>query len=497
LIERNLSSSSERASIFELRYLGYLGYLGEASVGYSYGITTFPLRILDKPGWAPISIEVWSHTTGTPLTEATAFLCIVAKDGDDCGPKPAKATVDTLSGVDLAGRSESPDAALHISERDSRMIGVFKCNASFCQDHEYHAWEIGQPSAWLISKLASTLNLLSSQEAYAQAHNSPPGTIESQYITAGRAIFDNMFYSEQHDSRLLPVIANIQALVAESKRRALKQMNPPSLFARVMPTSAQFLVVPWGLMVPSSSADPLGASVEIESPLPLQSYQVPASCISNWELLVPPPRTQDPDDALSAVFLARDQFESWIDRFQTSCPSCVNFDPPKFGDWLTTNAPPSGPTGIVVLSHHSTDGNTDAYYFDADVNGYIGPAAYSNISRSFPDPSFAVLGGCGTGKPESSEFVHQFNRGGVYSVISTALDVNPEMAGKFPSLFLMRLSENDVRNDHTVGRARWLAVQDLSRTFGPRAYVFSLNGNGTIKACVPQTNHTAAIELNR
>ena len=477
------------------RYLMRL--LGQASADYSYGIAAFPIRTLNKTGWAPVNFEVWSHDTNTPLTEATAFFCIVAKDGDDCGPRPENTAVDTLSGVDLAGRGRPPDVAVHISERANGLVGVFKCNSSFCSDRAYHTWEVGQASSWLVSKLTTTLNLLASQEAFAQAHPGQIGPIESEYRTAGRAIFDDVFYSEQQDPGLAAVISEMQTLKSESDKRLSSNLSPPTLFARIMPNSPQLLVVPWALMVvPSlnqrSLADPIGASVQIESPLPLQSYLAPGSCISSWTLLVPPPRTSDPDDALSSVFIARDNVETWINHFHDSCPSCVSNDPSSFGNWLTGNAPPSGSTGIVVLSHHSTDGNTDAYYMDVDANGFIGPATYPNVSRTFSDPSFAILDACGTAKPSSSEFIHQFNRSGIYSVISTTIDVNPELAGKFLASFMTHLADSGAGNDHSIGRAQWLALRDLSKTFGSRAFVFSLIGNSSIKACIPQAKHANA-----
>ena len=160
--------------------------------------------------------------------------------------------------------------------------------------------------------------------------------------------------------------------------------------------------------------------------------------------------------------------------------------PRDFGNWLTSNVPASGTTGIIVLSHHSTDGNTDAYFMDVDANGSIGPAAYANVSRRFSDPSFAILDACGTRNSASSEFIHQLNRGGIYSIVSTAIDVNPEMAGKFLDLFLTHLTERSGTNDRSIGRAQWLAVRDLSKQFGSRAFVFSLSGNSAVKACVPE-----------
>jgi hypothetical protein len=126
---------------------------------------------------------------------------------------------------------------------------------------------------------------------------------------------------------------------------------------------------------------------------------------------------------------------------------------------------------------------------DMDRNGNIGPAAYADVSRAFSEPSFAVLDACGTGKPASSEFIHQFNRSGVYSVISTAIDVDPEIAGRFLDLFMRHLSDSDADNDRSIGRAQWLATKELSSAFGSRAFVFSLSGNSAIKACVPQLNH--------
>ena len=145
---------------------------------------------------------------------------MIAAEGDECGPKPpSNAIVDTLSGVDLAGRGAVPDAALHISERGSDLVGLFRCNASYCPDHDYHRWEVGQSSAWLIARMTKTLNLLTSQEAFAQSHPDQIGSIDSQYVTAGRAIFDNVFYSEQDDPALSTVVSRMRGLASEGRRR--------------------------------------------------------------------------------------------------------------------------------------------------------------------------------------------------------------------------------------------------------------------------------------
>ena len=74
-------------------------------------------------------------------------------------------------------------------------------------------------------------------------------------------------------------------------------------------------------------SSPLGGTVEIESPLPLQSYLTSTSCISDWNLLIPPQKTSFKDssnlsDALNAVLTARENFEPWIPRFAN-----VNNDP--------------------------------------------------------------------------------------------------------------------------------------------------------------------------
>jgi len=247
------------------RYM--LRFLGNASAEYSYGVTAFPIRTLGRQGWAPVNIEVWSHDTSTPLTEATAFFCVSGTADDDCGPRPAAdATIDSLSGVDLAGRGKAPDAALQISERADGLVGVFKCNASFCPDHDYHTWEVGQGSAWLRIKLNTTLNLLASREAFAEAHPDQSNQLQSVYMAAGRAMFEDVFYSEQHDPGLQPVIADMQRLVVEGAQRQLRNAAPPTLFARIIPTSNQLLVVPWSLMVVPSAADATASELAAAMP---------------------------------------------------------------------------------------------------------------------------------------------------------------------------------------------------------------------------------------
>jgi hypothetical protein len=110
---------------------------------FSFGMQSFRLRVLRSAplGNAPVALSFWAD--GKPIDEVAMNLCVVAKPEDAC-PTSSASSTHSLRGVDLSGKGNLPDAALHLIERGSDVVGVFRCNS--CAGDKYFNWTIGQRS---------------------------------------------------------------------------------------------------------------------------------------------------------------------------------------------------------------------------------------------------------------------------------------------------------------------------------------------------------------
>lgn len=159
-------------------------------------------------------------------------------------------------------------------------------------------------------------------------------------------------------------------------------------------------------------------------------------------------------------------------------------DESAYARWLQESSA-SPPSVLVVLTHHASNG---LRFYDRG-NTLI---KSTDVARTFGQPSLAIIDACGTAEPGASEFIRKLNEKGVAAAIATSATVEARMAGTFLSVLLDTLRKN--RNDpsYTISRARFDAVKSLStetdeagEPFGPRALVFMLAGNGSLRACMP------------
>jgi hypothetical protein len=140
----------------------------------------------------------------------------------------------------------------------------------------------------------------------------------------------------------------------------------------------------------------------------------------------------------------------------------------------------------LILSHH----DADRIYF---VDG--GPTVeYTNVLRSFAKPSLVILNGCGTAKPGASNFIRAFNRDGVSTAVATSYAVDAQMAGLFADRLMEALAAKANDPSYTVSMAKFDAMKEVSKssmpagsgaTWGPRALVFTLVGDGGVRVCTP------------
>jgi hypothetical protein len=455
----------------------------QGNADFSFGIQSFRVRTKSLSGPATIALSIWAN--GTPIDEVSVSLCIVANVGDPCHPIPSN--TGGLQGADLSGVGPYPDAALHIIDRQSDIVGVYRCNMCGWPEHDYRAWQIGESAQWFADQAKEILTLMTQSP-----DPDSKVTITQIFGQAGDDLYNTIFHSHDQDPDLGTAKKGFADFISSAQSSQQNGKRAPTLFVRLIPTKPDLVLVPVGLMrVPldDHSKQFVGYNVEVQSPLESQDYSKPVGCISKWVLFVPPDKPTVP--SLTDVYQARTQFADWITRFKDACPECVIDIESKFQSWLDGSDKPVG-DGLVLLSHHSA--NSVFFYRDGS------PAVHSaSVSRTFNTPSFVLIDGCGSSMPGASEFIRKFNELGVSSVIATSTEVEPVMAGKFLDTFMNLLATHAKEDTYTVSRARLDTVRILSalkdeagEAYGPRALAFVLAGNGALKACLPKGKNKSA-----
>jgi hypothetical protein len=442
---------------------------------FSFGTQTFRIRTGSQTGNGFVALSIW--VDGKPLDELSMGVCILARQSDSCGPMPAFES--TFRGNDLSGKGTYPDAALHLIDRQSDIVGVYRCNTCGWAANDYRTWQIEQSAKWFSDRTKEVLDLMT-QPPNAASHV----TISQQFEQAGENMRNVIF--DPQDTDAAAVAATFADFVFAARTKKQNKEQAPTLFVRFITSKPDLILAPVNLMrmeLSDHSKEFIGLALNIQSPLEFQDYSKATSCISQWTLFVPPDKVPPPP-SLQAVLDARAQFDGWITTFQNNCHDCVKDDENKFQTWLAGNGPPQS-EAVALLSHHSTN---SVFFYDGGS-----PAIQSSsMTRSFAAPSLAIIDGCGTSEPGASEFIRAFNAHGISSVIATSTEVDPVMAGQFLASFMDLLRAHVGDSSYTVSRARFDAVTALysakdqsGNAYGPRALAFILAGNGSVRACVP------------
>jgi hypothetical protein len=475
---------------------------------FTFGIRAFHVRTTDKTGIASIAISIWSG--GRPVDEISFKVCVAAKVTEPCDP--GRYPVSSFRGIDLGKPAEEPSAALHVIDRQSDIVGVFKCNRCDRNSQDYFTWEVPDTVDEFARQVKSIVRRLGRVSVNQRPHESKKSfkarelqEFLSESDAASDALY-NIIFGRSNDG--LKAKSAFIDFVLGSKVALDQQGTLSSLFVRLIPNVPGLLLTPVGLLrvnksVPSvtraSTAQDLstyvGFDVNIEMPLELQDYSASSECISTWTLFVPPDKHDDPED-FGAVESARLAFKEWIETFRTACGACVKDDESTkgFRDFLNGTGPDAGV--VVMLSHHDDD---FGLYFDEN---HQQPAILpSDIARTFSPSSVAILAGCGTAEPGGSEFIRKFNEAGVHTVLATTSAVDSAMSGRFLALLLDSFRQPPVVSTaYTLARARFDAVRKLSTEkddagvfYGPRALVFTLAGNGSRRLCVPSRSEVRSV----
>jgi hypothetical protein len=439
---------------------------------FSFGLQVFQLntRAVSVTGRGWVAISIWDGEK--PIDEISLSYCVLAQRTDTC---PAKAPVDySLRGVDLAGASDYPDAALHLIDRGTDLVGVFRCNV--CRHSKYLTWEIEDTSADFASQVKAIVNRLT------------PPTDNERFAQAGDDLYVLLF-PDPTDSNQNVARKALDRFLRNHGATQKADLVPTTFFVRVLPNVPDLILFPMAIMrAPVSSTDKafVGFEANIETPLEIQDYSKFPVCVSHWSFLVAPAPPMNDANEPQDTYTARQEFQTAASPAVLSCKNCLFDDIGKFTQWLGEGVSSSG-DGVVILSEHKEN----SLYLDSQADN---PPAIlpEDIRRTFGGPSLAIIDACGTSVPGASEFIRRFNLLGVDSIIGTTAFVDPIVAGRFLGILMNLLRVHSGDPQYSIGQARFEAVLKLSQekdssnqTFGPKALVFVLAGNSGVRACVP------------
>jgi hypothetical protein len=452
------------------------------NAAFSFGRVKFTVVTKGQIGRGAVAFSVWTASESGnesemfPIDELSVPVCIVSSDDAPCPPGPTPEAVG-LKGPQLGALDSRkdlrtfPDAALQFVELNSKAVyGVFRCNS--CSDwakHEFHTWRLANDVADLAKYLSKTLN-----ESFESASENGDS---AQFRRTGEALYRRLFANTPGQQSIAE--KKFLAFVSQYAPHA----EPASVFVRMLQNrGVQQSLVPLGLMsipAPSTSGF-LGLTFIIDSPLEIQDYAAGSSCISRWTFLVPPDTVSD-----SEMQDARSLFSPRMNSFLQGSPSAKVYDDvPAFANWIAPSTRKiEASSALVIVSHHEND----QLFFDGS---HKTPSVLSeNITRVFEAPSVAIINACGTAAPGAFDFVKKLNEHGVNAVIATATTVNSKMSGHFLSVLMELMQDHSSDPRYTLRRARFDAVKRLAgdTTYGTRALIYSLIGNGDVRLCPSPT----------
>ncbi len=327
-----------------------------------------------------------------------------------------------------------------------------------------------------------------------QASPGSPDQLTAQYDeklmeSAGNALYALVFHSNSPGP--LEAEQAFRAFVTLEIQHEQQMTKPPSIFVRLLPQQSDtWFIVPMALArvrVSSSRSEYLGLHFRIQTPLELQDYRPNNSCISKWTLLVPPENL--PGNPLST---ARKEFSGWIKTFQMSPAYAQVFDDLATfkTKWLNPDIPPAEENdAVLILSHHQNN----TLHFDPDDEGI-----FPNMTRRYASPSLVMLAACETANPGAFEFVREFNLKGASTILASAVDVPPQLAGDLLTKLADAFAKNSARMDYTVDQALFDAQVKVAgasdqyptspQPWGARVLMFELIGNGALHICIPHNS---------
>ena len=432
---------------------------------FRFGHTLFEFHTGEKEGLAYIGLSIWANDI--PLDEVVVPVCISDTDStNDCDVTRTWFRGDPLNAVPLSKEKDLPAASLHFFDFGSdRTIGVLHVGGD-----EYLTWTLGT----LSSSLGKFID-----EILLKNFDKDVGATALQ--NTGYSLYNLLL--PPNDPFASRARQQIEKVVAGRLNLTGNRANAPPLVIRMASYDPDIsFFVPLGIVaVPVSDKKYfLGDLFRLLSPLPYQELRPLDSCISRWVMVLPPAVDQSPKELTDA----RLEFKDWANACKG--PDCIG-SISDFESWISSPAPETKSTALLLLGHYEDDS------FTFDHTQFLAPSA---IQKSFKLPSIAIVDACAAAAPGADKFVKYLNGAGFQAIVATTTTVKPVMAGQYFDLLARQLEKHKGEKEYTVSKAHFDAVQDLEKLaeketfppYGPKALIYSLLGNGSLRLCAIPRN---------
>ena len=358
----------------------------------------------DVRGITSIAVLIWKD--GVPIDEMIVPVCIAPDDvAVMCEGVPqidAEDETDPLTIMDT--KTKQPEASLHLVElvQGQKMLGLFKERGS------------KTAIAWSLDYSAQTLEQILSKTLIGALNKTIAVEDDGEFRRKGKELLNLIFPSNS------PARLQFIKFVEKYIKNAPENL-PPTLLVRAVPYNSDTpMMLPVGLIAVSSKEpegpELIGFHIKIEQPLARQATNS-LDCPKQWTVVAPAYGTSDSVLDLALKSTTTLSGEIWKQR-----PGLQRIDTTKALDEWLENGVTDQPTAILILSHH----DKNQIWFNASSS-----FTFLAFERTFVLPSVAILDGCGTAEPGTSELVKMLNQRGIRAAIATLTKVSGDMAGAF------------------------------------------------------------------
>jgi hypothetical protein len=415
---------------------------------YLFSSLSEPLRVHTgtRQGASYLAVSFWSGIT--PIDSIVVPVCISESDslgtcGADIPPVVSAVNLKRLNVGAPDPAAEASLASFHFIECPGYTWAVLQADNA-------------EPLTWQIASLEDV-----EKRVAAIMTDFGSATSDQSILDTGTGLFNVLIPPEATRAR-----AAVRKLLSD---RMHANDAPPLIWVRVDPRDpAKIFSVP--LALASVDGQLLGDWFRIQSTLPRQDYRTLEDCILNWKMLLPPAKATDFQDAQKLM----------ASRIKDGTQDDFRNDLHEFSEWIgDSSSPVAEPTLLLTLSHYFSGG------IGFNQNDWIPP---DNVARPFSRPSVAIIEGCDGAHPGGDLFVQKLNRAGIQAVVTTNGPVRPLMAGQY----FNALNEVLDGGAKSFSRAHFDAVKGLKRmprspgqdkTYGLKAHIFTLLGDGSMKVC--------------
>ncbi len=437
-----------------------------ANPSFVIGRALVRFNTLADEGDTAATFSIWYE--GRPIDEVSHSIC-VAKAGNEnrvCGTeRPRAIGVSGVDSLQLGRGSEIPDLALHILPVSDSLYALFRCNTCASAGDRPVAWPLNRSRGSFQQFLATTFRPRLDEAVSSRDH----GLRKAILSSVGDAVAGVLFPPRQAGAQTAwETLASLSQEVDESLR--------PSFFARFAPHPEPSLAAPplslaW-VPIPGNKSGHLAEGFRIEMPLPRQAYGGSFPCIGNLKLFLPP--FEDVDAELRVAF---EEALPGIEALDEAAPGMLEIESswPRFRHWLGDQSETAAAQVLILLLHH------DRNSLLLGLSGPQVPLTVTSVRRTYARPAVGVLAACGSGAPLADDFVTQFNRLDMYSLVASSMNVDAVLGGAYVRELLLEIA--GATTDISLGSAHTRALNKLFAEFGPQVFGLTLLGDSGVRIC--------------